>query len=308
MFHHPIPVSIVVMTFNEEVNIERCLESVAGWADEIIVVDSFSTDRTEEIARSYAVNFVQHAYDSHPAQWKWVLDNLTLQNDWIFALDADFRVTEELKAAMSQVIPTLAPTVQGIYVRHKQVFRGRPLKHGTVYPRYWLRVFHRKAVFIDEGDLVDVHFYVKGDTLKIEHDVIEDNWKERDLDFWVSKQLRFAQRAAIEEVARRRSAEPAPVQSSLFGTPDQRTLWLKSRWYSLPLYWRSVAYFLYRYVIRLGFLDGKAGFLYHFTQALVYRVMVDARIEELRKAQNLPSESAAQPMVFGPNATGKNQG
>jgi glycosyltransferase involved in cell wall biosynthesis len=280
---HGPPVSVVVMTFNEERNIEPCLQSVAGWADEVIVVDSFSTDRTEQIARTYTSNFVQHAYESHPAQWQWVLDNLPLQNDWIFAVDADFRVSEKLKAALTDQLPNLASTVQGIYVRHKQIFRGRALEYGGLYPRYWLRLFRRNAGFIDQADLVDVHFYVKGDSIKLEYDVIEDNLKESNLDFWVSKQIRFAQRAGIEEIERRGSDEPSPVPPSLFGTPDQRTLWLKGKWYRLPLYWRSIAYFLYRYIFRLGFLDGKEGFLYHFTQALVFRVMVDARIEELRE-------------------------
>jgi hypothetical protein len=130
-----------------------------------------------------------------------------------------------------------------------------------------------------------LHFYVNGKTMKIEHDIIEDNLKERNLSFWITKQVRFAERAAVEEVGRRRSGEPAPARPSLLGTPDQRTLWLKSRWYYLPLYWRSVAYFLYRYFIRLGFLDGREGFLYHFTQALLYRLMVDARIEEIRHSE-----------------------
>jgi glycosyltransferase involved in cell wall biosynthesis len=278
-------ISVVVTTFNEEVNLDQCLKTVTGWAKEIFVVDSFSNDRTEEIARRYTRQFVQHQYENHPAQWDWALKHLPLTTGWVFALDADFRVTEELKQALSTTIPTLRETTTGIYVRHRQLFRGRFIRNGTMYPRYWLRLFRPGSVFIDKSDLVDLHFYVNGKTMNIEHDIIEDNLKERNLSFWITKQVHFAERAAVEEVGRRRSGEAAPVRPSLLGTPDQRTLWLKSHWYYLPLYWRSVAYFLYRYFIRLGFLDGREGFLYHFTQALLYRIMVDARIEELRHSE-----------------------
>lgn len=274
------PVSVVVMTFNEEANVGACLESVAGWADEIFVVDSFSTDRTEEIARGFPVTFVQHAYKSHPDQWSWALQNLTFKNQWVLALDADFRVSPELRAALAREIPQLPAAVNGLYVRHKQIFRGRFMEHGTIYPRYWLRLFRVGTVWVDAEDLVDLHFYVRGETKKIEYDIAEDNAKERDLSFWLAKQLRFAERAAVEEIRRRNAVVTSPIQPSLFGSPDQRTLWLKERWYTFPLYLRSVIYFLYRYILRLGFLDGKEGFLYHFTQALVYRVAVDSYIDE----------------------------
>ena len=123
------------MTYNEEVNIASCLETLTNWATEIFVVDSFSTDRTEEIARQFAVNFVQHAYESAPAQWDWALKALSFANEWILAIDADFRVTAELKAALSSELSHIRPNVAGVYVRHRQVFRGRFIKHGTIYPR-----------------------------------------------------------------------------------------------------------------------------------------------------------------------------
>ena len=296
----PAPVSVVVMTYNEEANVGLCLESVANWADEIFVVDSFSTDRTEEVARAFPVEFVQHAYTSHPEQWDWALKNLSFRNDWILALDADFRVSPELKMELAKRLSEIPTHVTGLYVRHRQVFRGRFMRHGTIYPRYWLRLFRRDAVRVDQEDLVDLHFYVRGETARIEFDIAEDNLKERDLAFWISKQLRFAERAAIEEIRRRQAAAVLPMQPSLFGSPDQRTLWLKELWYRLPLYWRGVAYFSYRYFVRLGFLDGKEGFLYHFTQALVYRTVVDSFIDEFLKAGLTPEELTNRLKPIGP--------
>jgi glycosyltransferase involved in cell wall biosynthesis len=124
-----VPISVLVMTFNEEANIALCLQTVAGWAREIFVVDSFSTDRTEEIAQRFPIKFIQHVYESAPAQWDWALRTLSFQNEWVLALDADFRVSAELKSALSRELLQLPPHINGIYVRHRQVFRGRFIKH-----------------------------------------------------------------------------------------------------------------------------------------------------------------------------------
>ena len=277
-----VPVSVVVMTYNEDLNIERCLASVHGWAGETFIVDSFSTDGTLEIARRYTHKIYQRRYDGHPQQWRWALDNLRFRYDWVFAVDADFQVTQELWHAIRDALSADQPAISGYFVRHRQIFRGRFLRWGTMYPRYWLRLFRREHVLIDADDLVDIHFYVGGRVGRLEHDVIEENRKESELAFWVEKQIRFAQRQAVEELRRREVLSNIPAEACLLGAPDQRTLWLKARWYRLPLYVRPFLLFFYRYVVRLGFLDGKQAFLYHFSQALLYRLLVDVRIEELQ--------------------------
>jgi len=174
----------------------------------------------------------------------------------------------------------------GYYVRHKQIFRGKFIRFGSIYPRYWLRLFRKGTARIDAHDLVDLHFYVQGETRRIEFDVIEDNAKERDIGFWVTKQCKFAKKQAIEEWKRNQASVSFPVVPTLFGTPDQRTLWLKKHWYRMPLYIRPFLYFFYRYVVRLGFLDGKQGFIYHFTQAFLYRLIVDIELDSLLRESN----------------------
>jgi glycosyltransferase involved in cell wall biosynthesis len=296
---HGVPISVVVMTYNEETNIERCLDSIQGWTGEVFIVDSFSTDRTLEAARRYTTKIFQHEYEGHPQQWRWALETLPFAYDWIFAVDADFQVTPALWMAIRDALAEKTSGVAGYYVRHRQVFRGRFLRYGTMYPRYWLRVFRREAIGIDPHDLVDVHFYVDGRVGRLEHDVIEDNRKEQEMAFWVQKQIRFAQRHALEELRRRNGKADTAVRPTIFGTPDQRTLWLKDQWYKLPLYVRPFLLFFYRYVLRLGFLDGKEGFLYHFSQALLYRLMVDVRIEELRRqaiSEDLPGTRGWSPV------------
>src|SRR5438876_1560076 len=128
-----VPVSVVVMTYNEDLNIERCLASVHGWAGETFIVDSFSTDGTLEIARRYTHKIYQRRYDGHPQQWRWALDNLRFRYDWIFAVDADFQVTPELWHAIRDALSTDQPAISGYFVRNRQIFRGRFLRWGTMY-------------------------------------------------------------------------------------------------------------------------------------------------------------------------------
>ena len=252
-----LSISAVILTYNEEKNIEKCLNSVSNWVDEKIIVDSFSTDKTLEIARRYTDKIYQNKYDGHPQQWQWTLDNVSIKNDWIFAIDADFVVTEELWEEISRRFAQLDKEVSGFYVRHKETFKGKPILHGGVYPSYWLRIFKKNKVRIDENELVDVHFYVDGKTEKLEFDLIEHNLKDDGIFFWIEKQNKFAKKYAIEEIKRRNRSLDYPVKPTLLGSQDQRKLFFKNIWHRLPLYVRPFIYFFYRYILKLGFLDGK---------------------------------------------------
>jgi len=192
---------------------------------------------------------------------------------------------------------------QGCYVRRRQVFRGRWIKHGGYYPKYLLKLFRRDAVQIDESDLVDHHFRVQGHTLKLGADIIEDNQNEADISIWITRHNRYATLQAQEEVKRRERECAHHSVKSLFDTPDQRILWLKQLWQRLPLYVRPALYFLYRYFFRLGFLDGKEGFIFHFLQGYWYRLLVDIKIDELQsdgvKSQLPCSETTAHEQATG---------
>jgi glycosyltransferase involved in cell wall biosynthesis len=275
-----LPIAAVILTYNEEHNIRRCLESVQGRCAELIVVDSFSTDGTTEIASEYAARVYQHRYEGHPQQWKWLLARIPFESEWVFAIDADFEVTSELWSELNRVLANPSLDLSGVYVCHRQIFRGRFLRHGTIYPRYWLRVFQKSRVRVDENDLVDVHFLVDGKTATVEGDVIEDNVKDRKLDLWIEKQFRFAKKQAEEELNRRHRISGQRATRRLLGNPDERIACLKEMWYRAPGYARPFVLFFYRYIIRLGFLDGKPGLVYHFTQALLYRLMVDVLLDE----------------------------
>jgi len=122
-----------------------------------------------------------------------------------------------------------------------------------------------------------------GRVAKLQNDLIEENQKESDISFWIDKHNRYATLLAREELQRKRDHWQDPVESSLVGNPDQRTLRLKQLWCRFPLYVRPFLYFLYRYFLRLGFLDGKEGFIFHFLQAFWFRLLVDIKLEEIQK-------------------------
>ncbi|MGA2134374.1 MAG: glycosyltransferase family 2 protein [Bryobacteraceae bacterium] len=276
-------VTVIVLTYNEEFNLEPCLGSVRDWAGEMIVVDSGSTDRTREIAARFGATLVTHPFETHTQQWSWALANLPIGTEWVLALDADQRITADLAHEIAGLADGAVADVDGIYIKRRQIFRDRWIRHGGYYPKYLLKLFRRRAVGIDPRDLVDHHFYVAGPTIKLTADLLEVNKKEDDISFWIEKHNRYATLLAREELENKRSARAHLVKPSLLGHPDQQTLMLKRMWSRLPLYVRPFLYFLYRYFIRLGFLDGKQGAIFHFLHAFWFRLLIDIKLDELQQ-------------------------
>jgi glycosyltransferase involved in cell wall biosynthesis len=279
---------VVVLTHNEEVNLRACLESVRGVGDKLVVVDSGSTDRTLAIAREFGAQILTHEFVQHAKQWEWALSQLDRQIDWVLGLDADQRLSPQLH---DEIVTAFAThdrrllTHDGFYLNRRQIFRGQWIHHGGYYPKYLLKLFRVAAVRLDDRDLMDHHFYVPGKVGQLRHDLIEDNRKEADIAFWVSKHIGYADLHAREELSRRCHGHAWLIEPSLFGSHDQRVVWCKQLWYRMPLYARPFLYFVYRYIFLGGVLDGKQGFIFHFLQSFWYRLLVDIRIDELKNSQ-----------------------
>jgi len=279
-----LPICAIILTHNEELNLPACLESLCGWIDQIIVVDSGSSDATLDIVRRFEVQLIQHSFETHARQWLWALQNVPLRHNWILGLDADQRITVGLRDELITLFlnrHTRLDNIDGIYIKRRQIFRGVWIRHGGYYPKYLLKLFQRDKVFIDEQDLMDHHFYVAGRTIKVQHDILEDNKKEQSIAFWIEKHNRYAVLHAHEEFKRRKKQHVWPLDASLLGNPDQYVVWLKQQWDRMPLYVRPFMYFFLRYFALLGFLDGKQGFIFHFLQGFWYRLLVDIHLDEL---------------------------
>jgi glycosyltransferase involved in cell wall biosynthesis len=292
MIEQRTPISVVVLTFNEERNLPACLTSVAGWAEQVFVVDSGSTDGTVAIAERLGALVVRHPFETHARQWQWALRELPIRTTWVLALDADQRVTPELAAEITRELSSGQDTgMQGYFVTRKQIFRGRWIRHGGYYPKYLLKLFRRSAVSVDPRDLVDHHFTVAGAVARLREDIVEDNRNEARIADWVAKHNRYATLQARQELAAT-SGTSAVRAADAFGSPDDRTRWMKGIWRRLPLFVRPCAYVFYRYVLRLGFLDGKEGFIFHVLQGFWYRLLVDINIDELRSQPDVQATAS----------------
>jgi len=257
--------SVIILTFNEELNIEQCLKSVADWADEILVVDSYSTDKTLEIAKKYGARVAQREFKNQAEQFNWALDNLEIKNEWILRLDADEEILPELKEEIEKKLSELPPGVNGVALRRRTYFMGKWMKYGGVYPTIILRMF-RKGLGVSENREMDEHIILKsGKEVVFENDFIDNN--KKGLSFWISKHRDYARREAASHI--QETLTNAKLKNSFY--------------YSLPSFFRAFFYFFYRYFLKLGFLDGIIGFQYHFLHAFWYRFLVDVEICKLNK-------------------------
>lgn len=275
------PISAVVLTLNEIRNIDACINGLRLVAKEILVVDSGSQDGTVERAQDLGARVVYNKFSSHAEQWAFAL-NQEISGEWVLALDADHRVTPELATSLLSLARSADRGVEGIYVNRLHLFRGTPMRHGGLFPKWMLKVFRRGAGFTDVRELLDFRFYVHGRTVKASGLLLEVNLNEREIAFWIEKHNRFSTTQAKEEFSRLRNRGTGwATKPRLLGSPDARVLWLKALWYRMPRYSRSVLYFFYRYFLRFGFLDGRQGFVFHVMQAFWYRLLVDIKLEEM---------------------------
>ena len=279
-----IPVSAVVLTHDEELNLASCLASMQELVDEIYVVDSGSTDSTLQIATAAGAVVIRHEFTGHSAQWHWALSALPLRHDWVLGLDADQRLTAELVEELRERFASAdgLEDYDAFYVARRNIFRGKWIRWGGYYPKHLVKLFRRDKLVHEPADLLDHHFRVAGKVGKLRHDIIEENLKEDKIDFWVKKHLRYAELLATEHARRRAGITPTTVKPALFGSPDERAEWQKKTWTVLPRFVRAPAYFIWRYIFRLGFLDGKQGFAFHFLHAFWFRMVTDLKIDEQR--------------------------
>jgi glycosyltransferase involved in cell wall biosynthesis len=273
--------SVVVLTYNEEANLPDCLASLAGLEAKVFIVDSGSTDRTLEIARQAGACVVQHPFEHYGAQRNWAQENLPLRTPWVLHLDADERLTPELVEEIRTVLGRAPAEVNGFLLRKRTIFMGRWMKHGGHYPAYHLRLF-RVGRGRCEDRLYDQHFLVDGRVDQLRHDYIDV--LTSDLQTWT---MRHARWAGLEAIEMQRAARHDQVRASPIGHAIERKRWLRVGVYGrAPLFARAFGYWLYRYVLRRGFLDGTEGLIFHFLQGFWYRFLIDARIYESRRARS----------------------
>lgn len=275
-------VTAVILTFNEEQHLARCIASAKAVATDVVVVDCYSTDATLDIARAHGARVLQHAWVNHATQFNWALTQLGADTEWVLRIDADEVLTPALIEEIRTRLPGIGPEIDGVYWGRRMTFQGRLIRHGGVFPVRVLRLF-RHGRGQCENRWMDEHIKVAGPTVDFAGEMIDDNLNS--LTWWTDKHNRYASREAVDLLNLEYRFMPHDSVASLRGGKQAGVKrWLKERVYArLPGGFRAFAYFFYRYVLRLGFLDGQAGTAFHFLQGFWYRYLVDAKVVEVKR-------------------------
>lgn len=279
-----LDISVIILTYNEEIHIRRCLENVKLFAKDIFIVDSYSTDNTLDIAREYGAIILQNKWGNNYAkQLNWGLEHAPIKTNWILRLDADEYLLPELIEELHKRLPCMAEDVTGIIFNRRHIFMEQWMKRG-IYPVKLLRLF-RTGKGICEQRLMDEHIQLlEGKAIEFEHDFCDHNLN--DLSWFCHKHVNYAIREAVDlldiELDLTGAAETDEHRQISAQALQKRMK--KHQYAKQPLFWRSFAYFCYRYFLKGACLDGKIGFIWTFLQGWWYRTLVDAKIFEIKRA------------------------
>ena len=270
--------AVMILAFNEEINLPQCLASLGGLKCEVVVVDSGSADRTVEIAREFGAAVQFHPFENYAIQRNWALSNLPYDVPWVLQLDADERLTPELVNEINALMERSEISADGFLLRKRTIFMGRWIRHGGHYPAYHLRLFrHGKGRCEDR--LYDQHFLVDGPVERLRHDYMDI--VASNLSSWSARHVRWAAMEASEMATT--GSKHGQVDPQMLGNPIQRRRWWRNTYGQAPLFLRAFFYWVYRYFFRLGFLDGTEGLIFHFLQGFWFRFLVDSVMFEQRQ-------------------------
>lgn len=280
-----IDVTVVILTKNEEVNLPDCLKSLEGFAKRALVVDSGSTDATLEIARNWGADVLEHPFENYARQFNWALDNGNITTKWTFRLDADERLTPELCRELTELTEVHAnDDVNGITMEAWLYFMGKKIKHGCHNKRK-LMLFKTGIGRIEDRKMDEHTVLSHGTSVYAKNRFIHYDFKN--MTHWINKMNWYATREMQDyyEFIQGKDAGFTESDAAISGTRKKKF----GFYYKFPLFIRCWLLFIYYYIFRLGFLDGKEGFVYHYMYHRWYRTLVDAKILEQR-ITNAPFE------------------
>ncbi len=284
--------TVIILTKNEEKNIKKCIDSFRGCVRRFVIVDSFSTDRTESICKELndelqkigsCLDFYQNKWISYADQLNWGLQNTNITTTWSMRMDADEEIMEDLAQEIEEKLPKIESPINGVILRRRVYFMGRWIKHGGRYPEFLLRIF-RTGMATCEMKIMDEHMILsEGTIVEFKHDLIDNN--QKDLEWWTAKHNWYSNREVLDHQMTLENAmdESLEQDGTSSGQAKMKRVVKNSCYYRLPKFFRAHLYFFYRYYIKLGFLDGPEGKIFHFLQAYWYRFLVDAKMYECEK-------------------------
>jgi len=268
-------ITAIVLTKNEEINIVDCIQSIRSVVKRVVVIDSFSTDKTVELAEELGAEVYQHPFENYARQYMYGVEKASIQTVWTLRIDADERLTPDSAKELAEICDANMETdVAGIVLRFKKNFLGKDLYHGGVYPWKKMNCYKTTKGTIEDRNM-DEHIVLEsGSTIEMKHDSLHFDFKN--LEYFISKHNWYSSRESVDYFE---NIDRQKMKAEM----DCKT-WIKMNfYYKLPMGMRAHIYYLYRYYVCLGFLDGKEGRIYAFLQAYWYRYLVDAKIYESEK-------------------------
>lgn len=278
-----LDLSVVILTYNEELHIRRCLDNIVSFAKQIFIIDSYSNDATLEIAKEYKnVTILQHKWENnHAKQFNWALENAPIRTKWILRLDADEYLMPDLIEELTVRLPALDDDITGIILKRRHYFMDKWMKRG-IYPVKLLRCF-QYGKGKSELKLMDEHILLlSGQWIEFENDFADHNLNN--LSWFCQKHINYAVREAAEllDIEYNFTARLDECNKKMSEQALRKRI-AKHKYVKQPLFWRSFAYFCYRYFLKGACWEGQTGFVWTFMQGWWYRTLVDAKIYEIKK-------------------------
>jgi glycosyltransferase involved in cell wall biosynthesis len=298
-------ITVIILTLNEEIHIARCINSLLPISKNILIIDSGSTDNTINIAESLGAKVIRNPWVNYSTQFNYGIKNNPFNTKWLMRMDADEYILPELATEINETLPNNTENIHGYYIKRRVIFMGKWIEHGGYYP-FWLLRIWRTGSGMCEEKWHDEHIKLDiGESQQMKYDLADHNLNN--LTWWTNKHNNYANIEAMDLLNMKYefNTKVATVAPDLFGTQEQRTRWIKKKYANFPLFTRPFIYFHYRFFIRMGFLDGIPGLLWHFLQGFWYRFLVDAKIYEALKNTDGTKEGLIKYIkdVFGKDVT-----
>lgn len=279
MYGERMDVTIVILTKNEEINIVDCLNSVKGFASRVVVVDSGSEDNTVAIAKEMGADVYTHDFENYARQFNWALDNADITTKWTFRLDADERLTPALCKELEDLANEHAnDDINGIVMESWLYFLGKKIRFGCHNKRK-LMMFKTGIGRIEDRKMDEHTILSEGKSVNAKNRFIHYDFKN--MTHWINKMNWYATRE-MQDYFDFKNGANCEIEGN-----DKVTAKIRKKkfglYYKFPMFFRCWLLFIYNYIFRLGFLDGKAGFIYNYMYHRWYRTLVDTKIYEQKK-------------------------
>jgi len=272
--NNSLDITAIILTYNEEKHIKRCILSIKKFVKKIIIIDSFSTDKTIEIAKKFKVKVYKHKFINQAKQINWALRKIKFQTSWILRIDADEYLTKELRKDVTTHINTLNSNYDGISFNRVIKFLNKEIHYGGTSPHKTLRIWKNRKGRC-ENAWMDEQIIVKGKIFHLNQNLIDENLN--DLKWWKLKHRNYAKREAISFLHNKKNKNKSKFKKKLKNVRKRK--YLKEKiYYKLPIFLRPLLFFLYSMIFKLGIITGWQGLVFYYYQTLWFRLLVDINI------------------------------